>query len=39
MKRRKKQKISLKKIMSKIPKGSFGKEIDFGKDVGREKID
>ena len=30
-------KLSLKEIMSKIPKGSFEEEIDFGPDVGREK--
>jgi len=31
-------KLSLKEIMSKIPKGSFEGEIDFGSDVGKEKI-
>ncbi len=37
MVKRKKRKLSLKEIMSKIPKGSFGGEVDFGPDVGKEK--
>jgi len=34
----KKPKLTLKEVMAKIPKGSFGELIDWGPDVGNEII-